>query len=123
MELYLIKFREDGIIKEKDYSLDCIVGGKNHQPIIVITHNECIFSTNNSIRKTWTQVDETFLQSKDRRQGIISSEFLLSFYCLNLLFLSKEKRKEIYKQTGFEVTDVTKLFEYRKSSEGYWDRS
>lgn len=48
---YKIQFEEDGIIKAKTYLSDCAVGGPNQHPIIVITHDECTFSTNNGIQK------------------------------------------------------------------------
>lgn len=47
----------------------------------------------------------------------MASEFLLLFGCLNLLFLSKEKKKEIYKQIRLKIIKTTKLFEYKKSNE------
>ena len=49
MESYLVEFKEDGIIKDKNYSLDCIVRGEDYCPVIVITHDKCIFSVNDSI--------------------------------------------------------------------------
>lgn len=46
---YIVEFNKDGTIKTKIYFLDYIVKGKNWRPIIMITHNECIFSVNNRI--------------------------------------------------------------------------
>lgn len=43
MEPYLVEFREDGTMKEKDYLLDCAVGGENCRPIIVITYDDVHF--------------------------------------------------------------------------------
>ena len=51
MELYLVEFRENDTIKDKNYSLDCAVGGENRRSIIVITHDECTFLANNDIQK------------------------------------------------------------------------
>lgn len=51
LELYLVEFEEDDIIKAKNYPSDCKVRSDKRQPIIVITHNKCTFSLNNSIRK------------------------------------------------------------------------
>lgn len=46
---YMVKFNKDGTIKPKVYLFDCIVEDKNRWLIIVITHDEYIFSTNNSV--------------------------------------------------------------------------
>lgn len=54
MEPYLVEFKEDGTMKDKNYPLDCAVGGKNRRPIIVITYDECTFSANGGIPKAWT---------------------------------------------------------------------
>lgn len=40
-----MEFR-DGTMKEKYYSLDYAIGSDQCQPVIIITHNECIFSLN-----------------------------------------------------------------------------
>ena len=48
---YMVDFNEDGTMKDKEYPLDCAVGGGIRRPIIVITHDECTFSANDSIRK------------------------------------------------------------------------
>lgn len=49
MEPYFIEFREDDVMKDKNYLLDYIVKGENCRPIIVITHNEYIFLANDGI--------------------------------------------------------------------------
>ena len=63
---YLVEFEEDGIMKVKNYPSDCKVGGNEHRPIIVITYNQSTFSSNDSIRKAWTRIGDTFLQPKGR---------------------------------------------------------
>ena len=45
---YYVGFKEDGKILPKEYPSDCAVGGLDRQPIIMITHYESIFSTNDS---------------------------------------------------------------------------
>lgn len=65
LKLYLVKFDENDKIKDKIYSSDYGIGDKNCQPVIVITHNECIFSTNDGICKVWTRIRDIFLCSKD----------------------------------------------------------
>ena len=49
LKLYMFEFNEDGAMKAKDYAVDYIVGDEERRPIIVITHNEYTFSTNNGV--------------------------------------------------------------------------
>lgn len=49
LKLYIVEFDKDGIIKSKVYPLEYIVKSKDQKPIIVITYNKCICSTNNGI--------------------------------------------------------------------------
>ena len=51
---YVVEFKEDGTIKPKAYPFHCTVGGDERQPIIVITHDKCIFSANNGVQRVWT---------------------------------------------------------------------
>lgn len=46
---YIVEFNEDGIIKSKMYPSNYIVNDEECWPIIVITHDECIFSAKNGI--------------------------------------------------------------------------
>ena len=46
---YLVEFEENGIMKAKNYPLDCKVKSKKRWPIIVITYDECIFLSNDAI--------------------------------------------------------------------------
>ena len=45
---YFVEFSADGLIKEKKYPADCSVGGLDRRPIIIITHDESIFSANDA---------------------------------------------------------------------------
>ena len=121
LEPYLVEFNEDGTMKDKEYPLDCAIGGVNRTPVIVITHDESTFSENDGIRKAWTRRGDSFLRPKGRGQGIMASEFLLPFGRLNLSFLSKEKKKEIVQKSRLKVTEAVEIFEYGKSNDGYWD--
>lgn len=47
--LYLVKYTENDVIKDKNHFLDCAVGYKNCRPIIVIIYNEYTFLKNDSI--------------------------------------------------------------------------
>lgn len=51
----MVKFNKNSIIKPKTYPPNCVVKIKNKQSIIIITHNECIFSVNNDVKKSCTQ--------------------------------------------------------------------
>lgn len=46
---YMVEFKKNGALKKKIYLSDCTVHGPNCYPIIVITYDKSIFSTNNSI--------------------------------------------------------------------------
>lgn len=113
---YVVEFNEDDTIKDKEYP-------KIWQPIIGITYNKYIFSTNNSICKAWTQIGDIFLQPKKRGQSIMVSEFLLPFGQLNLLSLFKEKQKEVIEKMWLTIIEVVELFEYKKNNKKYWDRA
>ena len=62
---YLIEFNKNGTMKDKTYSLDCIVRNENCQQIMIITHDECTFLANDNICKDWTKFGDTFLCLKD----------------------------------------------------------
>ena len=51
---YIVEFDENGAMKPKVYLADCVIGGNNWQPVIVITHDKCTFLANNGIQKAWT---------------------------------------------------------------------
>lgn len=120
---YQVEFEEDGSMKTKNYPDNCAVGSNIHQPVIVITHDECTFSANDEIQRAWTCVGDTFLRPKRRGQGIMVSDFLLPFEQLNLLSLSEGKKKGVIDKTGLSVIEAVELFEYEKTNEGYWDGS
>ena len=63
---YMVEFNKNGIMKDKEYPLDCAVGRVIRQPITMITNDECMFSANDGIRKAWTRVGNTFLRPKKR---------------------------------------------------------
>ena len=46
---YIIGFNKDNIIKSKDYPVYYTVGGEKRRPIIVITHDEYTFFTNDGV--------------------------------------------------------------------------
>ena len=75
------------------------------------------------IRRVWTRVGDTFLQPKDRGQGIMTSEFLLPFSQLNLASLSPEKRDKVVEKCGLMFTKFVEIFEYKKKNDRYWNKA
>lgn len=51
LKLYIAKFDKNGIMKPKDYLSNSIIGGEKQWPIIIITHDKCIFSINDDVQK------------------------------------------------------------------------
>lgn len=49
LEPYLLEFDKDRSMKKKKYLNNCTIEGNKHWPVIIITHNECIFFINNKI--------------------------------------------------------------------------
>lgn len=122
LEPYLVEFEEDGTMKAKNYLSDCKVGGNERRPIIIITHDECMFSLNDGICKVWIQIGNTFLRPKGRGQEIMVSEFLFPFERLNLFSLPEDKKKEVMKKVEIIITKAVLLvFEYGKANKEYWD--
>lgn len=120
---YMVEFNKDGTMKPKVYLSDCAVESKNQWPVIVKTHDECTFSTNDGVWKTWTWEKNIFLQPKRWGQGIMVSEFLLLFGRLNLSSSSSEKRQKFLEKTGLTHTEAIEIFEYGKNNNEYWDRA
>lgn len=77
--LYFLEFSNNGSILPKVFSDNYTVGGSDQRPIIIITHNESIFSTNDSRQKIRTLDRYGILQLKGKRKRIIVSDFFLSW--------------------------------------------
>jgi hypothetical protein len=71
------------------------------RPVIIITHDESVFSTNDGKHQAWVPENGTILCSKGEGKDIMVSDFLLRWSRLNPLPLPI-------------------FFEYGKE-EGYWD--
>ena len=69
---FVVEFEDDGTIKEKEYPPGCEVGGLT-RPIILITHDESTFSSNNSRRQAWVKQGTQIIRPKGRGQGIMVS--------------------------------------------------
>ena len=61
---YLVKFQEDRFILDKQYPEDCAVGKPNWQLIIMIPHDESMFSANDSRQSAWVQKRHNILRPK-----------------------------------------------------------
>ena len=118
LKSYIENFYENGAIKSKTYSLDSAVEKENRQPIIVITHNEYTFSANDRVCREWIRKKNIFLQSKERRQSIITSDFLLLYRQLNFNSLIQEIRDEIVYTTELVETEIVEIFKYSKTIMG-----
>lgn len=116
--LYFVEFQEDGSILEKIYPSDCAVGGSHRRPIIMITHDESIFSANDSRRNAWIQEGHNILRPKGKGKGIMVSDFLLPWARLNLKSLPESNQLEL-NNSGIPGEAAT-YFEYRSGNEGYW---
>ena len=112
---YIVEFEDDGTIVNKAYPEGCIVGGRDRQPIILVTHDKSTFSSNDGRRQAWTGPSRQFLRPKGRGQGIMVSDFLLPWCRLSTESLTEEERSD----TQLPLY-ATKYLEYGKA-EGYWD--
>ena len=92
-ERYLVEFDNVGNVLEKSYPEGCKLG-EQKRPIILITHDESTFAANDAKKQAWLQEGDTFLQPKEKGQGIMVSDFLLPWGRLNLNHLNKEKIAE-----------------------------
>lgn len=54
LKSYMFEFDKNGAMKAKEYLDNCAMRGNKCQPVIIITHDECTFFTNDGIHKTWT---------------------------------------------------------------------
>ncbi len=118
LEPYLIELEENNTMEAKNYPLDCKVKVDERRLIIVIKDDECTFSSNDDICKSWTQIGDTFLRPKDCRQKIIASKFLLLFGHLNFSSLPKDKKKKLMEKAEITIIKAVVLFGYKKPTKG-----
>lgn len=117
---YLVEFDENGNILPKTYPADCGVGGDQRRPVILITHDECVFSANDGPRSGWQKDGDTFLRPKSKGRGIMVSEFLLPFKRLNFSHLTLPSQTELMETYGLTTTEAVEIFEFGKNNDGYW---
>jgi len=115
---YLVEFAADGSIQEKVYPADCMIGGPDRRPVVMITHDESIFSANDGKHQAWIKDGDTFLRPKGKGKGIMVSDFLLPWSRLNLLSIPIARREELV-ASGIPL-EAAILFEYGKE-DGHWD--
>lgn len=120
LEPYLVEFDKTGQMIPKIYPSDCEVGGDKRRPVIVITHDECTFSSNDGPRFGWQKDGDTFLRPKSKGRGIMVSEFLLPFGRLNLSSLSELSQQDLVERCGLTETEAVEIFEFGKNNQGYW---
>ena len=92
------------------YPLDCAVGGLNKRPVILITHDENTFLANDSRHQAWLKKDDVYLRPKGRGKGIMVSDFLLPWKCLNLFYLQSYKQEALIASSIPE--EAAEIFEY-----------
>jgi hypothetical protein len=117
LSAYFVEFTQDGQMMEKIYPADCQVGEPG-APIIVITHDESIFSASDGRHEAWIGENNTFILPKGKGKGIMVSEFLLPWSRLNLFSLPKSRKQEL-ENAGIPL-EATVFFECGKE-EGQWD--
>lgn len=115
---YFVEFSEDGTIVSKEYPSDCTIGILEKRPIIMITHDESIFSANDRRKKVWILNGQGILRLKGRGKGIMVSDFLLPWSRLNLFSLPTQQQENLAK-SGVPLEAAT-YFEYGKTEDGYW---
>ena len=120
IEPYLVEFDTEGKMLPKAYPSDCAVGKEIRRPIIIITYDECTFSSNDGPRFGWQKDGDTFLRPKSKGRGIMVSEFLLPFGRLNLFSLSTLGQKELIDSYGLTETEAVEIFEFGKNNQEYW---
>lgn len=60
------------------------------------------------------------MQLKNKGQGIIVSDFLLSFSRLNFFSLSILSQKKLIKSHSFTETEAVEIFEFEKNNQNNW---
>lgn len=117
--LYLVKFQEDGSILDKQYPEDCTVGKPNWQPIIMITHDESIFSANDSCQSTWVQKRHDILRPKRKEKELWSLIFYFLGHVWTFFYIQQTAIEKI--TSGIPAEPAT-YFEYGNNNEKYWMR-
>ena len=117
---YLVEFDKDDNIALKSYLADCEMGRSQRQPIIFITHDECIFSSNDGPKSGWQRDGDTFICLKNKERGIIVSELFLLFKRLNLSHLTSSSQEKLIQTYGLTQTEALEIFKFRKNNDRYW---
>ena len=72
-----------------------MINSPGQQPLIVITHDEGIFSANDRKKQAQIQDNKAILWPKSKRKGIMVSNFLLLFSRLNLFSLPEDQQNQL----------------------------
>lgn len=113
----VVEFNDDGGMIDKDYEKGVEVDALDPlmRALILITHDESIFQSNDGQHQAWVHKGHHFIRPKGRGQGIMVSDFLLPWSRLSTQSLPSERREEL------KLPDYASiLFEYGREA-GHWE--
>lgn len=112
----VVEFNDDGSIIDKDYPAGVTINATNPdmRPLILITHDESIFQSNDGHHQAWIHKGHHFIRPKGRGQGIMVSDLLLPWSRLTASSISLERRSELGLPEHASI-----LFEYGREA-GHW---
>jgi len=113
----VVEFHDNGSMIDKVYHTGVEVNAldPSMRPLILITHDESIFQSNDGRHQAWIHKGHHFIRPKGRGQGIMVSDFHLPWARLSTQSLSVEQREEL----GLPEY-ATFYFEYGKEA-GHWE--
>ncbi len=114
---YFVEFFDDRSILPKIYPDDCAVKRSDQRHIIMITYDKSIFSANDGCRKVWTWDGHGILWPKEKRKGIMMSDFFLPWSRLNIFSLPHQQQEKLV-NPGVSL-EAANYFKYKKVEEGY----
>ena len=68
---YFVKFEEENKMLPKEYLIDYAIRSLDQQSIIIITHDESMFSANNNCQKIWILKNYNILFFKKKKLKIL----------------------------------------------------
>lgn len=114
---YLVKFEKDSFMESKVHSDNYTFRGSNRYFIIFITYNKSIFNANDGCQQVKQEKNHSILIPKGRCKSIIVSDFLLSWFQLNLLSLSDKDQDDFVSLRV--LLEAIEYFKYNKNNDGY----
>ena len=113
----VVEFTDKGEMIDKHYQEGVEVGALDPmmRPLILITHDESIFQSNDGRHQAWVHKGHHFIRPKGRGQGIMVSDFLLPWSRLSTQSLLPQRREES------KLPDYASVFfEYGREA-GHWE--